>query len=379
MKVLDARVKKEKKIVRQGIDIPFFILVIMLLAFGLVMMFSASFPSALYRQGDSFHFIKSQLFAAALGVAAMIFLSFWDYKFWRRLALPLFVVSIVLLILVLVIGKEVNGAKRWIYIGPINFQPSEVVKLGVIVFFAHCISTFNQYMNKFSTGILPYFAMLGVISGLMILEPHYSGTILICGVGLILIFAGGASLKWITLFGGMGVAGMTYIILFTDYATSRIQTWLDPSRDPSGKSYQILQSLYAIGSGGLMGLGLGQSRQKYLYIPEPHNDFIFAIVCEELGFIGAMFVIILFALLIWRGFVIAFNAPDKFGSLLTIGIISLVAIQFLLNIAVVTNSIPVTGMPLPFFSYGGTSLMILLAEMGIVLSVSRYSKKAKNG
>jgi cell division protein FtsW len=376
---LDAKGKQKDKVRRGGIDIPFFVLVIILLAFGLIMMFSASFASALYRQGNSYYFIKKQLVAAGLGVAAMIFLSFWDYRVWRKFALWLFLFAILTLVAVLFIGTEVNGATRWIYIGPLNFQPSEIAKLAVIIFFAHCISTFSNKMNKFSTGILPYLAMLGFISFLMILEPHFSGTILLCAVGIILIFAGGASIKWITLFGAAGAAGLTYIILFTDYATGRIQTWLDPSRDPTGTSYQILQSLYAIGSGGLMGLGLGQSRQKYLYIPEPHNDFIFSIVCEELGFIGAMFVIILFALLIWRGFVIAFNAPDKFGSLMTLGIISLIGVQFLLNIAVVPNSIPVTGMPLPFFSYGGTSLMILLVEMGIVLSVSRYCVKSEKG
>lgn len=365
----------KEKIIRSGIDIPFFALVMVLLSFGLVMVFSASFPWGYYQYGDSFLFIKRQLIAAILGIVAMGFIITLDYHWLKVASVPFMGFTLLLLIAVLFIGTTVNDATRWIYIGPVNFQPSEFAKLAVIILFAHLISQNDKHMGKFTTGILPYMAILGVIALLLKMEPHYSALILICFVGMVMIFVGGAPLGWFIGMGAAGAAGIFAILMFTDYAKGRITTWLNPASDPRGKGYQILQSLYAIGSGGLMGVGLGQSRQKFLYIPEPHNDFIFAIICEELGFIGGFFVIILFSLLIWRGFVIAFRAPDKFGTLLVVGIITLIATQFMLNIAVVTNAMPTTGVALPFFSYGGTALMILLAEMGIVLNVSRYTVK----
>jgi len=354
---------------------PFFVLVMMILSFGLIMVLSASYASAYYKYDDSFHFVKTQVFAAVVGLVILAMCIVANYRWLRFVSVPLMLLSLILLVAVLFIGRTVGGAQRWIYIGPINFQPSEIAKLAVIIFFSHCIATYHRYMGKFTTGILPYMALLALIALLLQRQPHYSAIVLIMALGMILVFVGGGSLPWLIGMGTAAAAALAYIIFLTPYAKGRVEMWLHPESDPLGSGYQTLQSLYAIGSGGLMGLGLGQSRQKYLYIPEPHNDYIFSIVCEELGFIGAVLVMILFGLLIWRGFVIAFRAPDRFGCLLTVGIMSHIAIQFLLNIAVVTNSIPVTGMSLPFFSYGGTALMMQLAEMGIVLNVSRYSVK----
>ena len=357
------------------IDTPFLIMVLFLLGFGLVMLASASYVSAYYKYGDSYYFIKRQAIWAILGIAVMLGIAFFDYHHLRKFAIPILIVAIILVTLVLIpgIGIVVNGARRWIGIGPLRFQPSEIGKLAIIIVFSAYISSNYKYMNRFSVGILTPIIILAVGAGLVAVETHISGAILIFSVGIILLFVGGCSIKWLGSFFAVGVAGIAGIIFFTDYATSRVKIWLDPFSDAQNAGFQTIQSLYAIGSGGILGLGLGQSRQKHLYIPEPQNDYVFSIVAEELGFIGALIVIMLFIILIWRGFNIAFRANDKFGSLLVIGIISRVAIQTILNIAVVTNAIPVTGISLPFFSYGGTALVILMAEMGIVLSVSRFS------
>lgn len=362
-------------------DLPFFVLVCLLLIFGLIMVFSASYPSAFYNHGDSFFYIKKQLLSAAVGFVAMMALSNFDYRIYKKFKIPqiAIITAILLLVAVLVVGVEGGGAKRWLKIGPVQFQPSELTKLAVIVSFAYYISKYSDYMKKVKTGILPYIGILGVISILMVLEPHYSGTILIFAVGVVLIFVGGAN--WKVLF-GTGVAGLSLVGLFiwlTPYAKSRLTSFLDPFSDPTKSGYQIIQSLYAIGSGGLMGLGLGNSRQKFLYLPEEHNDFIFSVICEELGFIGALLVIILFASLVVRGYMIAMKSADKFGCMLCVGIITLIGVQTVLNIGVATNTIPNTGISLPFFSYGGTSLVTLLAEMGIILNISRFTPVKKQG
>lgn len=356
---------------RGGIDIPFFVIVMLLLAFGLIMVLSSSYASAYYIHGDSLFFAKKQFIYALVGLFLMGVCVTMDYKWLKLVSLPMLAGSFLLLILVLTpLGSEYNGAQRWLF----GLQPSEVTKLATVVFFAHCISNYPERIRTIK-GLAPYLIVLAATAGLLILEPHFSATIMICAVGMIMIFVGGAPVMPFAIAGGLGATGVAVILLFTDYAKSRLDNWLHPELDPLGKGYQILQSLYAIGSGGLLGLGFGQSRQKYLYIPEPQNDFIFAIVCEELGYVGALLVLALFVLLIWRGFSIAFRAPDKFGTMLVVGIISLVAVQFILNIAVVTNTIPTTGIPLPFFSAGGTALVMLLVEMGIVLNVSRYCNK----
>ena len=281
-----------------------------------------------------------------------------------------------MLLVVVLFMPEYNGCKRWLVIpGVGTLQPSEIAKFAVVLTFSHIISLNHTRMKEFSVGVLPFGLVLGVVAALMLLEPHLSGTLLILGIGAVLMFVGGTGIKWFLMAGAGGAAAIgAAVVIMPDlvpYAADRLNSWLDPFADPLGDGHQTIQSLYAIGSGGATGLGLGNSRQKHLFVPEPQNDFIFSIVCEELGFIGACAVILLFVLLLLRGITLAVNAPDRFGALLVVGFVVQVALQAVLNIAVVTNTIPNTGISLPFFSSGGTSLMMLLGEMGIVLSVSR--------
>ena len=271
---------------------------------------------------------------------------------------------------------EYNGCRRWLVLpGLGTLQPSEIAKFAVVLVFAHIISLNHSRMGSFGVGVLPFVLVLGVVATLMLLEPHLSGTVLILCIGAVLMFVGGTGLKWFIFAGAGGAAAVGSAVLImpdlVPYAANRLSSWLDPFADPLGAGHQTIQSLYAIGSGGAAGLGLGNSRQKHLFVPEPQNDFIFSILCEELGFVGASGVILLFVLLLWRGITLAVNAPDRFGALLVVGFVVQVALQAVLNIAVVTNTIPNTGISLPFFSSGGTSLLMLLGEMGIVLSVSR--------
>lgn len=361
-----------KSNVRGSIDVPFLVLVLVLMGIGLLMLFSASYATAYYEnQTSTYYFVRQGIFAVA-GIAIMFVISFMDYRIFRKFSPLLLLISIGLLVAVLFVGTGNYGEKRWINLGLFQFQPSEIAKVAVIFFFSSMISVNSNKMHTFKYGVLPYIAVLAVMAGLMFLEPHLSGAVLIVGVGAALMFIGGTRLRWFTgAIGAAAVAGAA-AISFLDYARQRVQTWFDPFSDPRGDGYQIIQSLYAIGSGGAFGLGFGNSRQKYLYLPEAHNDFIFAIVCEELGFVGAMIILTLFAMLIVRGYWIALHARDKFGALLAGGITTMVALQTVLNIGVVTGVLPVTGAALPFFSYGGTALLILLAEMGVVLSVSRY-------
>ncbi len=358
------------------IDLPFLLLTLLLVMIGLVVMYSASYARAYVTQGNSAYYFIRQLVYALLGLAVLYAACNLNDQFWKRLAMPLLGVSVVLLILVPVIGASANGATRWIAIGPITFQPSDVTKLAVVLSFATMISTYREKMQTFRWGILPFGVILVVIAGLLVLEPHLSGTVIILATGASMMFLGGAQLRWFALGGGV-VAVFAVVYLATmGYAGARISAWIDPFSDPSDDGYQIIQSLYAIGSGGLLGLGLGKGRQKYLYLPEEHNDYIFAIVCEELGFVGAVFIILLFALLIIRGYWIALHARDRFGTLVAAGLTTLLALQVFFNIGVVTNFLPATGIPLPFFSYGGTALVLQLLEVGIVLSISRHSRAA---
>lgn len=360
-----------------GLDVPFLVLLLTLLCYGLVMLFSAGYAVAFYRRGDAYTYIRPQLLFAALGVAAMYAASLVDYHIWHKLAWPLLGVSLVLLIVVLFM-PEYNGCKRWIVIpGLGTLQPSEIAKFAVVLVFAHIISLNHDRMKTFGTGVVPFALILGAVAVLMLLEPHLSGTLLILSIGAVLMFVGGTGLQWFALAGALGVGAIAAAVValpeLVPYAMSRIESWQNPFLDPLGDGHQTIQSLYAIASGGAAGLGLGNSRQKYLYVPEPQNDFIFSILCEELGFIGAALVIVLFLLLLLRGMSIAVRARDKFGALLCVGFVVQVVLQAILNIAVVTNTIPNTGISLPFFSSGGTSLMMLLGEMGIVLSVSRQA------
>ena len=358
-----------------AMDLPFLVLVLTLVGFGLVMLGSASGAVALYRRGDAFAYLRPQLLYAAMGIAGLWLASRVDYHIFHKLAWPLLGVSLVLLAVVLFM-PEYNGCKRWLVLpGVGTLQPSEIAKFAVVLVFSHIISLNHDRMHSFAVGVLPFVLVLGVVAALMLLEPHLSGTLLILGIGAVLMFVGGTGLRWFVLAGAGGAAAIgAAILLMPDlvpYAASRLSSWLDPFADPLGDGHQTIQSLYAIGSGGAAGLGLGNSRQKHLFVPEPQNDFIFSILCEELGFIGACAVILLFSLLLWRGITLAAHAPDRFGALLVVGFVTQVAMQAVLNMAVVTNTIPNTGISLPFFSSGGTSLMMLLGEMGIVLSVSR--------
>lgn len=361
------------------VDLPFLFLVLILLVFGLIMVASSSYVSALYKYGNSYHYINRQLIFAAIGFVAMMVVAFFDYHRLRKWAFIILVIAVILLILVLIpspLSVKANGARRWLNFG-IQFQPSEIGKFAIIVAFASYISANYKNMDKFKIGILPLGIMLFVVVGLVGVETHMSGAILILLIGAVMLFVGGVPFRYFAAVGGIGALGLAGIILFTPYMKGRLSIWMDPFSEAQGAGYQIIQSLYAIGSGGLLGLGLGQSRQKHLYIPEPQNDYIFSIALEELGFVGGVFIILLFVMLIWRGYSIAFHARDKFGALLVIGIVSRVAVQTLLNIAVVSNALPSTGISLPFFSYGGTALVMLLLEMGIVLSVSRFSYMEK--
>ena len=360
-----------------GLDLPFLAILLLMLCYGLIMLYSAGYAVALYRRGDAYTYIRPQLLFAALGVAAMYAASLVDYHIWHKLAWPLLGVSLALLVLVLFM-PEYNGCKRWIVLpGLGTLQPSEIAKFSVVLVFAHIISLNHDRMKTFTAGVLPFGAVLGAVAVLMLLEPHLSGTLLILGIGAVLMFVGGTGLKWFGLAGALGAGAIAAALVFlpdlVPYAMDRLASWRDPFADPLGEGHQTIQSLYAIASGGVMGLGLGNSRQKYLYVPEPQNDFIFSILCEELGFVGAAAVIVLFLALFLRGMTVAVRARDKFGALLVVGFVTQVILQAVLNIAVVTNTIPNTGISLPFFSSGGTSLLMLLGEMGIVLSVSRQA------
>ena len=360
-------------------DLPFLLLILTLVAFGLIMLGSASWAVGLYRRGDAYAYLRPQLLFAAVGLAALWAASRVDYHIYHRLAWPLLGLSLVLLAVVLFM-PEYNGCKRWIVLpGLGTLQPSEIAKFSVVLVFSHIIALNQSRMDQFRVGVLPFAAILGVVAVLMLLEPHLSGTLLILAIGAVLMFVGGTGLRWFGLAGAGALTALSLaLVLLPDlvpYAADRLSSWLNPFADPLGDGHQTIQSLYAIGSGGATGLGLGNSRQKHLYVPEPQNDFIFSILCEELGFVGAALVLLLFFLLLWRGLVIAVRAPDKFGALLAVGFVVQVCLQAVLNIAVVTNTIPNTGISLPFFSSGGTSLMMLLGEMGIVLSVSRQGSQ----
>jgi len=360
-------------------DLPYVMLVLMLSVIGLIMLFSASYASSLHRYDDAYYQFSHQAIFVALGLIAMAVIARMNYQFLRRLAVPLMATSLILLAAVPFIGVEINHAKRWIDLGFTTFQPSEIAKLAVIVCFAAMISTFRERMKTFKFGILPFVGIMAVIAGLLYLEPHLSGTVLILGVGAAMMFVGGVHWGWFVGLAAVAAPVAYLVVSKLGYAQTRLNIWQDPFSDPTDKGLQAVQSLFAIGSGGLFGLGLGQSRQKFLYLPEEHNDFIFAIVCEELGLIGAALILVLFAALIMRGYWIAIHSRDRFGSLMVTGVTTLLALQTFLNVAVVTNLIPVTGISMPFFSSGGTSMIIQLAEMGIVLSVSRQIPAPKSG
>lgn len=371
-------------------SLSFFAYVMILLVVGIVMMSSASYAWAYSEHGDGLYYAKNQAMNAVIGFIAMIFFMKFDYHNFKKLELPIFkklniagifyVAVAVLLIAVLMIGNTEGGemgAKRWIDIGPINLQPSEVAKLAIIVFFAYSMEKDGSKMNTFKTGILKYSALLGVYVILIALERHISGIILISTIAISMILCGGANRKQFVALGVIAVTAAVGFIYWQyntpgSYVQARINAWLHPFEDLLGDSWQTANSLIAIGSGGLFGLGLGNSRQKYLYLPETKNDFVFPIVCEEIGFVGALAIIIVFFLLVVEGYSIAVRCKDRFGMLLAVGITTQIGIQTALNLAVVSNLIPNTGISLPFFSYGGTALIMQLVEMGIMLNISQH-------
>ena len=370
--------------VGMGIDLPFCLIILILLIVGTIMMFSASYAFAYYTVGDSYFYLKRQLIFIALGIAGMAVMSFFNYNKLHKIAPIVLGVAYFSLLLVLVLPSGEGGVKRWIPLGMFNLQPSEIAKFAVILFFSHWASKYYNKMQLAKYSVLPGVIVFGTIAALLLLEPHYSGIVIIGVLTVIMLYIGGMKTKYLAI-GGIALLGIILLLAISgglSYAMERMDGWgqaLTAQRqtDLWDSTWQTRNSLYAIGSGGLWGLGLGQSRQKFLYLPEPQNDFIFAIVVEELGLIGAAIVLLIFALLVWRGITLSLRAKDKFGKLLGIGLTSQIGVQVVLNILVITDWLPNTGISLPFFSYGGSSLIMLLAQMGIVLSISRTANIEK--
>ncbi len=361
-------------------DYTFLFLLILLTGCGLVMLLSASTPTANTKMNNSYYFFTRQLSFALVGIVGMVVISNIKYTAYKKLAVPIMAVCTLLLILVAIpgIGKDFNGSRRWLGTESFQIQPSEFMKPAIAIYFAFLLEREKNDMTKFKSS-LKYLAVIGVLFLLMMAEPHLSGGLVIAGIGVVILVVSGFRIRPLVVVGGiLSPILVAYLYFFDKVRWARVVSFIDPFHDLQGKSYQVAQSLYAIGSGGVFGKGLGQSMQKYSFLPEPYNDFIFSVVCEELGFFGATAIIVLFALFIFRGIRIALNAPDNFSMIIVIGIVAQVAIQSIFNIAVATSSIPCTGISLPFFSYGGTALCILLMEMGIIINISRYTKGNRN-
>ena len=378
-KALYAKEDLRRKGAGKSVDIPFLLLVMLLLAVGLIMLYSASSAQSEYDTGYaiSTKYLQKQGVCGVLGIICMYAFSRIPAEFWLKFAWPLYGISIAMLLLVLVAGESVNGARRWINIAGIQFQPSEIAKFTMILMFAKLTKGFGKKAERFRYGVLGFGgALLGILVPLA-LEKHLSAIMLMGMVAVVMMFVAGTSPKWLLAGAGAAAAFVLIYITFMGYAGDRVTAWLHPEQDPGDTGYQILQSLYAIGSGGLFGLGFGKSRQKYLYLPFQYNDYIFAIICEELGLAGAVLIICLFAAMILRGYWIALKAKDRFSTVFAAGLVTLIAVQTILNLCVVTNLLPSTGIALPFFSYGGTALAVNLGEMGVVLSISRHINEIK--
>ncbi|MDR0914396.1 MAG: putative lipid II flippase FtsW [Oscillospiraceae bacterium] len=388
-KIANSRLRRFEKrkglfTVGMGLDLPFLTLMFVILVVGLIMMFSASYAIAYYETGDSYFYLFSQLKFAGLGLVGMLALSFFNYRQLHKLAMPILLIAYIALIAVLILpGQDGGTVKRWLPLGFVDIQPSEIAKFALILFLAHYGSKYLNKMQSIKYGVLPQVVLMGSMGGLLVLEPHFSCMAIIALLTVVMMFVSGTDWRWIV--GGIVamVAAVLLIWMFApdvlSYAQSRLDGWgmaLNPDADRDAV-WQTRNSIYAIGSGGFWGLGLGGSRQKYLYLPEPQNDFIFAIVCEELGMIGAVLILILFAVFVWRGMIISLKADDKFGKLLGIGLMSQIGLQVIMNVLVITDLMPNTGISLPFFSYGGSSLIMLMLQMGLVLSISRTSNIEK--
>ena len=382
---MQKKAKKQVNVSEKPFDFTLCIIIFLLLALGIIMVLSASAPSSLARTGNSYTYVIKQAVFAGIGIVLMFFISKIDYRIYKNFYKIAYWASLIALVSVAIpgIGVSVKGATRWLDLGFGSFQPSELAKIGLIIFYAGYLTEHKDDLGFFWKGCIKSFCyLIPPIAILFFLQDHLSASVVIVAIISIMMIMAGTKLKLFLSIGITGgsiaAAGMLLLATLTDkgsFRLARLTTFLDPWADPTGDGWQVIQGLYAIGSGGLFGVGLGQSKQKYLYIPEPHNDFIFAIIAEELGFIGCLAVITLFAIFVWRGILTAMKAPDSFGSLLAVGITSLVGIQAIINIAVVTSSMPATGMSLPFFSYGGTALVILLCSMGILLNISRSKSK----
>jgi cell division protein FtsW len=355
-------------------DFIIFSAIIALLGMGVIMVYSSSAVSAYVNFNDSFYFLKRQLIWASLGIVAMLLTMNVDYHVWRNIAKPVLGITLLLLILVLIpgFGKVVNGARRWLGFGSLYLQPSEVAKLSMVLFSAASLTVNQEKITSFLKGLVPQLGMMLLIFGLILKEPDLGTALAIAGTVFVMLYAAGAKMSHLGSLGLAGVAGIVVAILFEPYRLKRLIAFSNPWADPLDSGYHIIQSLYALGSGGLFGVGLGRSREKFLYLPEPHTDFIFAILGEELGFIGTITVLVLFFLFAWRGYKVAMTAPDIYGSMLAAGLTTMIIMQALMNIAVVTASMPVTGIPLPFISFGGSALIFTLAGVGILLNISRY-------
>ena len=377
--------KSKQRISEKPFDFILCITVFLLLALGIIMVLSASAPSSLSQYGNSYYYVTRQAIFAVIGIALMFFISKIDYRVYKKFYKVAYWGSIIALALVVLpgIGVSVNGAKRWINLGFGRFQPSEIAKIGLIIFYSAYLSDHRTELNSFKEGFIkPLMYLIPPVAILFFLQDHLSASIIIIAITSIMMLMAGTRLRYFLTVGAAGgtagILGMLTLAKTTGqggFRLARLTTFLNPWSDATGDGWQVIQGLYAIGSGGLFGVGLGESRQKYLYIPEPHNDFIFAVLAEELGFIGCLAVIALFAVFVWRGILTSMRAKDCFGSLLAVGITSLIGLQAIMNIAVVTSSMPATGISLPFFSYGGTALLILLCSVGILLNISRSSSK----
>lgn len=365
---------KEK---RGPIDFVLFAVILILLSIGICMVFSASMAEGEKTYGSTYYFLIRQSIWSVLGLIAMLFTASIDYKFWRQKSVLSFGFVIVVLMLIAVFFMPaVKGARRWLGFGFAKIQPSEIAKIFIVLFLANMIDKKGpQKMKTFKHGLLPGLIVMGIFVALIILEPNMSTSVIIASVSLILLFVGGASIKQFILIFLLGVSGAVLAIASAPYRLKRVTAFLDPWSDKLGDGYQAIQSLYALGAGGLLGRGFGFSMQKFYYIPEAQNDFIFAIIGEELGFIATFFIIICFSVLIWRGIKISINCKDKFGSLVALGITSIIAVQSSVNFLVVSSFMPVTGVTLPLISYGGSSLLFTMAGLGILLNISRYTTK----
>ncbi len=358
-------------------DLLILFIVVMLLGIGVVMVYSSSHVKCLEDYNDGYYYLKRQLLWAVVGFVVMFITSKIDYWHYRKLAVYAIVGSLVLLVLVLVpgVGRVVSGARRWIGVGALGLNPSEVAKIAFVIFLAHSMSSRRDQMHRFIRGIGPYLVLIVGACGLILLQPDLGTAVALAGGSIIMIFAAGARISQLLILAAGAIPALGYAIMSEEYRRRRFLAFLDPWADPGDSGYHIIQALYAVGSGGLFGLGLGRGRQKFLYLPEAHTDFIFAIVAEELGFIGAFTVILLFFFLAWRGYKAAITAPDGLSCLLATGVTSMITVQALINVGVVTASMPVTGIPLPFVSYGGSSLVFLMAGIGILLNVSKYCQE----